>query len=115
MRVALITGASRGIGKATALRLAHEGWKVVGTVRSPGDHPDLSDVGIDVRRLDVREPEAVDALVASVVREHGSLDALVANAGQGIFGAFEDLDPEQVRSIFETNVFGVFRCGQRLE
>ena len=110
MSVILITGASRGIGLATATRLARDGWTVVGTVRSEAGRAELAAAGVEVEALDVTDSAAVAAVLDRVIARHGRLDALVCNAGAGLFGCFEDVDDAQVRALFELNVFGVMSC-----
>lgn len=115
-KVALITGCSRGIGLESALRLRSQGWDVVATVRD--DRPEapgvaaLSGAGAEVVVLDVTDEARVREVTDAAAARHGGLDALVANAGYGIFGAFELLDPAEVRAVFETNVFGAMACGR---
>src|SRR5438067_643503 len=94
-KVAVITGASRGIGAAVAHGLAAEGV-MLGLGSRSGD-----DLGLDAvaRRCDVRDQQQVDALVAATVERFGGLDILVANAGVGAYGPFLDLDPVQVEEM----------------
>lgn len=111
MTVALITGCSTGIGYATALRLAKEGYTVVATMRDPSSC-DLSEHSdIDVRALDVDDDAAVDALFASVISDHDAIDVLVNNAGVGGGNnGVEETALEDYRSVLETNFFGALRC-----
>jgi NAD(P)-dependent dehydrogenase (short-subunit alcohol dehydrogenase family) len=105
--VALVTGASSGIGKATAERLATAGYKVYGTSRhgaTPGERP------FEMCSLDVTSDESVEAAVREVIRLDGRIDLLVNNAGFSIAPAgAEESSIEQARSIFETNFFGILR------
>ena len=105
--VALITGASSGIGEATARRLAQAGFKVYGTSRrgaKPGQR------SFEMLPLDVTSDESVEAAVREVVRREGRVDLLVNNAGFGVAPAgAEESSIEQARSIFETNFFGIVR------
>lgn len=110
MKTALITGTSRGIGRDLALTLAGRGWDVVGTLRSDEGRAELEAAGVDVVTVDVTDRASVEAAVFHTVTHHGSLDLLVANAGVGLFGCFEDVDPEQIRRVFEVNFFGVLAC-----
>jgi len=110
VKVALVTGCSRGIGRDVATRLAGEGWRVVGTLRGASEREALAAAGVEVVRLDVTDPAAVARVVHDVAERHGRLDLLIANAGVGLFGCFEDVDPEQVRGVFEVNFFGVLAC-----
>lgn len=104
--VVLITGCSRGIGHACALGLAARGWTVVATTRGPQGRDALQAAGVQLATLDVRELPATRLLVASIQQRLGRLDAVVVNAGYGLQGCFEDLDPYQIRAVFDVNVFG---------
>ena len=105
--VALVTGASSGIGQATAERLAAAGYKVYGTSRrgaTPGQRP------FEMLSLDVTSDTSVAAAVGDVMRLDGRIDLLVNNAGFSIAPAgAEESSIEQARSIFETNFFGILR------
>src|SRR5438477_9226048 len=105
--VALVTGASSGIGKATAERLATAGYQVYGTSRrgaTPGQR------AFEMLSLDVTSDESVAAAVNALLRSEGRLDLLVNNAGFSIAPAgAEESSIEQARSIFETNFFGILR------
>jgi NADP-dependent 3-hydroxy acid dehydrogenase YdfG len=103
-RVALVTGASRGIGAATAKALAANGARVALASRT-GD--ELNIEGALARRCDVRHPEQVDEVVAAAAREFGGLDVVVANAGVGAYGAFLDLDPSWLEEMVDVNVKGL--------
>ncbi len=102
----LVTGASSGIGAATAIRLASRGFQVFGTSRSP-ERQHLP--GVRFVALDGRDPESVAKAVALVQASVPRLDALVCNAGVGIFGSVEEVPVEAVRDLFETNFFGTLR------
>lgn len=103
--VALVTGASSGVGRATAAALAERGHRVFGTSRSPSDAAS----GIEMLALDVRDDASVAACVAAVVGRAGRLDVLVNNAGFEQAGALEELSLDEARAQFETNFFGVVR------
>jgi NAD(P)-dependent dehydrogenase (short-subunit alcohol dehydrogenase family) len=106
-RVALVTGASSGIGKATAERLANAGYKVYGTSRR-GAQADKQP--FEMLSLDVTSDESVEAAVSEVMRREGRIDLLVNNAGFGVAPAgAEESSIDQARSIFETNFFGLIR------
>jgi NADP-dependent 3-hydroxy acid dehydrogenase YdfG len=103
-RVALVTGASSGIGTATAHALAAAGARLALGSRRGGD------LGIEGARgqvCDVRDPGQVDALAAAAVDRFGALDIVVANAGVGAYGDFLSLDPEHLEEMIDTNVKGL--------
>ena len=102
-RVALVTGASRGIGAAVARALAAQGARLVLASRS-GD--DLGIEGAVAQPCDVRDPAALDSLVSAAVDRFGGLDILVANAGVGAYGPFLDLPPEHMEEMIDVNVKG---------
>lgn len=100
----LITGASSGIGRSTAVYLAQQGYTVFGTSRSPtAENTD----GFTMLRLDVTDESSAQQCVAAVIERAGSLDVLVNNAGVDLAGAIEETTLEEARWIFETNFFGV--------
>ena len=108
----LITGCSTGIGRASALRLAASGWKVVATARKPDSIADLAGQGCEVLTLDVTDEASMAAAVSEVESRHGSVGALVNNAGYSQSGAVESVPIEDARAQFETNVFGLSRLTQ---
>lgn len=101
--VALVTGASGGIGAAAAAALADRGARV-GLASRSGE--DLGIEGSVAAPCDVRDPGAVDAFVRQVVERFGRLDILVANAGVGAYGPFLELDPSHLEEMIDTNVKG---------
>ncbi len=102
---ALVTGASRGIGKAIATALAAAGMEVIGTAREPG----AGQVpGVRYLPLDLRDGRSIEACVSAA----GPLDILVNNAGVSAVGALEELPPDRLRALFETNLFGTLRLTQ---
>jgi 3-oxoacyl-[acyl-carrier protein] reductase len=103
-RVALVTGASSGIGAATARTLAALGAKVALASRRG------SDEGIEgalARSCDVRDPRQIENLVAETLEHFGGLDILVANAGVGAYGDFLDIAPEHLDEMIDVNVKGL--------
>jgi NADP-dependent 3-hydroxy acid dehydrogenase YdfG len=102
-KVALVTGASRGIGAAVAHSLAAEGVRLALASRS-GD--DLGLDGAVARPCDVRRPDDLEALAAEAVKRFGGIDILVANAGVGAYGPFLDLPAEQLEEMIDVNVKG---------
>ena len=105
-RVALVTGASSGIGRASAETLAKAGFTVFGTSRRAiDDGPN----GVSMLICDVTDDAAVEALVSAVLSQTGRIDVLVNNAGVGLFGGAEESSVAQVQSLFDVNLFGVIR------
>jgi len=103
-----ITGASSGIGKATALYFAAKGWNVAATMRNPDKETELTKRGnIKVLRLDVLDESSIKQAVGEVVQAFGGIDVLFNNAGYGLAGPFEAISNEQIKRQFETNLFGV--------
>jgi NAD(P)-dependent dehydrogenase (short-subunit alcohol dehydrogenase family) len=111
-KVVLVTGCSSGIGKATAIRLAKAGKKVVATARKVEALQDCVAAGCAVVSLDVNDEASMTAAVAQIEREHGVVGALVNNAGYSQSGAVESLPMDKLRRQFETNVFGLVRMVQ---
>jgi NAD(P)-dependent dehydrogenase (short-subunit alcohol dehydrogenase family) len=107
VKIALVTGASSGIGEATAERLAKAGYQVYGTSRRGAQAGKRS---FEMLPLDVTSDESVEAAVGEVMQRHGRIDLLVNNAGFGVAPAgAEESSLGQARSIFETNFFGLVR------
>src|SRR3954451_4678617 len=106
-QVALVTGASSGIGASAAAELVQAGFTVYGTSRkaTAGEERD----GIVFLPLDVTDDKSVAAAVREVLNRSGRIDILVNNAGFGTAGAAEESSVEQARALFETNLFGVMR------
>lgn len=116
-RVALVTGGSRGIGRAIAESLLEEGFAVALCSRSEGSVEraiaELSPrwgEAVRGRAVDVRRQEEVDAFVGATVEALGRLDCLVNNAGLGAFGPVDELTGEAWREVMETNLSGAFYC-----
>ncbi|WP_066064159.1 SDR family oxidoreductase [Frankia sp. EI5c] len=105
--VALVTGASSGIGAAVAAALVARGHRVIGTSRDPATVAEPVP-GVEYRALDLTDSAAVESLVAAV----GPVDVLVNNAGESQSGPLEELPMEAVRRLFELNVFGAVRLTQ---
>ncbi|MGW0423908.1 oxidoreductase [Streptomyces sp. NPDC003015] len=105
--VALVTGASSGIGKAAALALVEAGYEVVGTSRNTAHvTPPKGVIFLD---LDVTSDQSVVAAVGEVIDRFGRIDVLVNNAGIGSAGAAEESSAAQAQGLFDINVFGVIR------
>jgi short-subunit dehydrogenase len=105
--VALVTGASSGIGKAAALALVKAGFEVVGTSRDTARVTPRK--GVTFLDLDVAGDESVAAVVKEVIDRFGRIDVLVNNAGIGSAGAAEESSVAQAQGVFDINVFGVIR------
>ncbi len=110
-RPVLITGCSTGIGRATAERLADEGYNVHATARSPEAIEDLAARGMKTHALDVTDEGSMEAAVTEVEKD-GPVGGLVNNAGYSQSGAIETIPMQSVRRQFETNVFGLIRMCQ---
>ena len=109
-RVALVTGASSGIGKAAAHELLDAGFTVYGTSRRAvaGEERD----GVVFLPLDVTDDQSVAGAVREVLGRSGRIDVLVNNAGLGVAGAAEESSIEQARALFDTNLFGSIRMAR---
>jgi NAD(P)-dependent dehydrogenase (short-subunit alcohol dehydrogenase family) len=111
-KIAIVTGASSGIGHSTALRLHAAGYTVYAGARRLERMKDLADAGLHVVELDVTDDASMVALVDQVMKETGRIDVLVNNAGYGSFGALEDVPTQEGRRQFDVNVFGLARLTQ---
>src|SRR5919107_1390296 len=104
--VAIVTGASGGIGEATARALHAAGYRVFGTYRRP---PATRSPGIEYLACDVTSDESVQAAIAQVLAKAGRIDLLVNNAGVGLVAGAEESSLEQAKSLFDVNLFGLIR------
>lgn len=106
-----ITGASTGLGKATAKLFAEKGWNVVATMRTPENDTELSSIpNIKVMKLDVTNPQEIKQVAEKVIQD--GVDVVFNNAGYGLMGPLEGLSEEQISKQFETNLWGVIRTTQ---
>lgn len=112
MSVILITGASSGIGKATAERLLNDGHTVYVAARRTDAMQALQAKGAIPLRLDVTKEEEIKAVVEQIKTEHGGLDVLINNAGFGMYGSVEETTLEDARYQFDVNLFGMARLTQ---
>ena len=104
----LITGSSSGIGKATAIHFAAQGWNVIATMRTPEKAGDWANHNnITLKRLDVLDFDSIKQAINETIHKFGKIDAIVNNAGYGLVGPFEASTDEQIRRQFDTNVFGL--------
>jgi NAD(P)-dependent dehydrogenase (short-subunit alcohol dehydrogenase family) len=111
-KAVLITGCSSGIGQATAVKLAEDGWKVYATARNAEKLEDLKQRGCQTLSLDVTDEASMSAAVAAVSEAEGAVGVLVNNAGYSQSGAVEAVPIDEVRREFETNVFGLLQMCQ---
>ncbi|MFZ4860776.1 SDR family oxidoreductase [Sphingobacterium sp. Mn56C] len=110
-----ITGASSGIGQATALYFVEQGWNVVATMRSPEKQDVLTDSEqLLVLKLDVEQPETFDAVIDAALAKFGKIDALLNNAGYGQHGLFEATTAAQIQRQFSVNLFGTLEITRAL-
>lgn len=111
-QVALVTGASSGIGEAIARRLLAGGWTVYAGARRVDRMSPLAQAGARLLDLDVTDDASMVAAVEGILADTGRIDALVNNAGYGSYGAMEDVPLAEGRRQFEVNVFGLARLMQ---
>ncbi len=106
-KVIIVTGASSGIGKATALQLIGEGHTVYGLARRVENMQDLVKAGGHAMAMDVTQHNQVKAVIADIIKKENHVDVLVNNAGFAIWGAVEDVTYEDAKRQFEVNIFGL--------
>jgi NAD(P)-dependent dehydrogenase (short-subunit alcohol dehydrogenase family) len=116
--VALITGAGSGLGMEAALFLAARNFRVYGTALTEAEQQDLLDEAarrqtqVSALRMDVTRRPDIDRTVETVIREAGRIDAVVHFAGMGLRGFFEDLSMQEIRRLYDVNVFGIMELTQ---
>jgi NAD(P)-dependent dehydrogenase (short-subunit alcohol dehydrogenase family) len=121
MSVILITGASTGIGLATAVTLGRAGHHVQATMRTPARSPKLAEIAakerlsIAIHAMDVDDDASVKKTVSEVLKQRVRIDVLVNNAGVGMMGPIEEIPLQEFRQVMETNFFGALRCIQAVE
>lgn len=104
----LITGASSGIGKATARLFHDKGWNVIATMRAPEKEDELNQPeNVLVAGLDVTDPTSIAHAIDSGIRHFGQIDVLLNNAGYGAYGPLEAFPMDRIRRQFDTNVIGL--------
>jgi len=113
-RVALVTGASAGIGKAVVKQLLQDGYTVYGVARRLEKMADLEQAGARVLAMDITREEDISRVVEAIHAESGRVDVLVNNAGFGSYGSVEDTTIDDARYQFEVNLFGLARLTQLL-
>jgi NAD(P)-dependent dehydrogenase (short-subunit alcohol dehydrogenase family) len=116
--VAVVTGSSSGIGLATSLALARNGYMTYATMRNLAKRDSFESIAdkqhlpIRVVQLDVTDENSIKSAIESILSEAGRIDLLVNNAGYVLTGAFEDIGINEIKALYETNVFGVIRVTQ---
>lgn len=114
-KVSVITGTSSGIGHEIALTMARNGFLTYATMRNPEKGENLKSLAekeklpLRIEQLDVSDDRSVKNAIQSIMAEANRIDVLVNNAGYGLVGAFEDLGMDEIRSEYETNLFGLIR------
>jgi NAD(P)-dependent dehydrogenase (short-subunit alcohol dehydrogenase family) len=117
-KVAIVTGCSSGIGHEISLILARNGFPTYATMRNLQKGSDLKSIAEDEKlplhfaQLDVTDENSVKKAIQTIHDEAGRIDILVNNAGYGLTGAFEDLSLDEIKTQYETNVFGLIRTTQ---
>ena len=111
-KVALVTGASSGIGKATAKQLLEDGLIVYVAARRVEKMQDLAQLGAHVLKMDVTVEQDMVSGISQIKVTHGGVDVLVNNAGYAIYGPIEAITIDEARRQFEVNIFGVARLTQ---
>lgn len=111
-KVVLITGASSGIGKDTALVLKNMGYKVYGAARRLNKMKDIEENGVSILPLDVTDEESMVNCVETILKKEGRIDILINNAGYGFYGAVEDVPITEARNQLDVNLFGLARMTQ---
>lgn len=106
-KVALVTGASSGMGKEFARRLNAQGYKVYGAARRVEKMEELKKLGIVPVKMDITDQKDIDAVSDKILSEEGRLDVLINNAGFGLYGSVEEISLADARYQFEVNFFGL--------
>lgn len=113
-KTALVTGASSGIGKATALELVAQGYTVYAAARRTEKIAESLVMGLEPIFLDVTSEESVDKVIAQIMDETGRIDVLVNNAGYGLIGTVEEVTMAEAREQFEVNLFGLMSLTKKV-
>jgi len=113
-KIALVTGASSGMGKAFAKALLAEGMLVYAVARRVEQMADLAQLGAIALQMDISSETAVQAVAQRINEQHAGVDILINNAGYGLYGAMEDITLDEARALFEVNLFGMARLTQLL-
>ncbi|MGH1516154.1 SDR family oxidoreductase [Chryseobacterium sp. JK1] len=111
----LITGASSGIGKATAKLFQSKNWNVIATMRNPKADMELKNLKhVLVTKLDVTDDQSISDAIHKGIKEFGNIDVLLNNAGYGAYGPLEAFSKEQIVRQFDTNVIGLLEVSRAL-
>lgn len=108
-KVILVTGASSGIGRETALFLAKHNYKVYGVARRVDKLQELNKLSVTTLAMDVTDELSVKNTIGEIIKREGTIDILVNNAGYGEYGAIEDVSLENAKYQMDVNVFGLAR------
>lgn len=117
-KVVIVTGSSSGIGLETSILLARSGYTTYATMRDIDKAKPLREIAINeslpltIIQLDVTKENSVSNAIESITKSSGRIDILVNNARYGLTGAFEDLEIDEIKSLYETNFFGLIRTTQ---
>ena len=117
-KVAIVTGSSSGIGLDACVTLARNGFLTYATMRNLDKSSivraaaEKEKLPIKVQQLDVTDDQSVSNAIQTIISETGRIDVLVNNAGYGLIGAFEDLSIDEIKNLYETNLFGLIRVTQ---
>ncbi|AGM26125.1 short-chain dehydrogenase/reductase SDR [Spiroplasma syrphidicola EA-1] len=108
MKTIVITGSTSGIGKATALYFAEQGYHVIATARNP-EKDNLTNLNKNIKmyQMDVSDLNSINQAVDNIIKENEKIDILLNNAGYGLLAPFELTSEQDVKTIFNTNVFGL--------
>lgn len=111
-KVAVITGASSGMGKSVAHILNDQGYIVYGAARRTEKMKDLEEKGMKIVSLDLTDQKSITAAVDTIIKNEGRIDILINNAGYGSYGSVEEVSIEEAKRQFEVNIFGLARITQ---
>jgi short-subunit dehydrogenase len=111
-KVVLVTGASAGMGKVTAILLAQNGYTVYGAARRMEKMHDLKDMGIKILQMDVTDDHSMQLGIEEIIEKEERIDVLINNAGFGSYGAIEDVPIKEAKYQLEVNLFGAARLIQ---